>query len=280
MPALCVAILLLSASVCCAEPLHTTDSRTVTFSIDRPDLWFEGRFPVSATWADSFTASKDEVLSIPYTLAPQAADVEVTVPLSDYLGWLGIDDVTIDVPLGNTPLGLISMSLTQAAGLPSWAASLDFVLRGSVEMHELCCTTGSVLIQTSASTMTWNTWSTKTAQVVAPESPGGSVRAILAYTVSGALTLSVLGIDVYEIIPSQTLASSVASTSLETEIDVPEPPNTLSTMLLAASIAAVVVVAVVALLLLLRKKRGGPAITTAPEETAPQQPQEGVSAPE
>ncbi|MEW5748482.1 MAG: hypothetical protein AB1793_06855 [Candidatus Thermoplasmatota archaeon] len=239
----------------------------MTFSIDRPDLWLDARLPVVATWTDSFTASKDDVLALSYTLESQAASVELTLPLSDYLWWLGVDDVTIDVPLGNTPLVAESISLTSLAGIPSWAASLDLRLSGSVRMHDLCCVSGSALIQTPASAVTWSTWSTETAQVIAPESPGASVRATLAYALGIGLTLSVLGADVYDIIPSSTVLSVVGAPSLETEIDVPTPASAMSIVMIGVAIAAVVAVAAI-LLMVLRRKRGssGAAETESPPE--------------
>ena len=53
-----------------------------------------------------------------------------------------------------------------------------------------------------------------------------------------------------------------------------------SDMMLYLAVGIVAVIAVVASVLLFRRRKGGPAITTAPEETTPEQPQECVSASE
>jgi len=255
-----------------ADYISTTDNEIVTFSVSRPDLFFEGRFPISVVWDDYFKASENDALTISYSLAAQPATLEVIVPLSDYLGWMGIDDVAIPVPLGDTLLGTSSMSLTSLAGIPSWLASLDLRLTGIVRTSELYCSSGSAFVQTDTSALTWSTWTTKSAQVVASESPGGSARATFSYLLGIGLTLSVIGIDVIDIIPSTTVISLIGYPSLETAIDVPAPAGVTSAVTIGVSIVVVVVVVAVALLML-RKRRGGPAVATVPkEEPTPQTP--------
>ena len=261
-----------------AEPTSTTDNQTVTFSVDRPDLWFEASFPMSVTWTDQFIASENDALSVSYTLAPQPASVEITVPLSDYLGWLGIDDVMIPVPLGDTLLGTSSISLTSLAGIPSWAASLDLRLTGSIKMSDLYCSSGSAFVQTAASTLIWSGWTTKTAQVVASETPGGTVRATFSYALGIGLTLSVLGADVIDII-SSTVINAIGVPFLETEIEVPAPAGVLSVAVIGVLVVSAIVVCAV-ILIMLGRKRGGASVTTAPEETTPESPLEGVPAEE
>jgi len=238
-----------------AESDTTTRSQTITFSIDRPDLWFEAVFPVNIVWNDYFKASRDDTVAIGYSLTSAPATATVTVPLSDYLGFIGVRDVEIPIPLGNTLIGTSSMSLTSLAGLPSWLASLDLTLSGTVGVLEISCSSGPDSILTDCSMMKWTSWSTKTVQVEATSFPGNSVHTTLSYTLSLGLRLTAFGIGLWDIIPSSSLASATGYPAVDTQIEVPEPAKTLYWT--AGGVSVAVIAAVATVLVLLKHRKGG-----------------------
>jgi len=230
---------------------NTTSSQSVTFSINAPEYWFSANFPINIVWNDYLKASSGDTVSIGYTLSGASASATITVPLSEWLGWLGIGDVPIDIPLGNTIIGSIVFSLTELAGIPSWIGSLDLTMESSIEINQIICSSGSEDIQTDCSNVKWTSWSTKEIQVLADKHPGSTIETTFQYVLSLGLTLSLIGIDVYDVIPLQAISTVAGYPKVVTEIEVPQ--SSLTTYLAIGGISVGIIAAIFIIFFLLKR---------------------------
>lgn len=223
-------------------------SQSVSFEISDPEIGFSAAIATDVAWNSEQSVETGDVATVAYTLSPASGSATIAVPLS-LLG-LG-QDQTVTVPLPETPLGSIFISLTQSlAGIPSNVASVNLVLQASIRMARIAWTSDSIDMLTDINDLVWTSWGSKSVSLLTSESVDATVRATLEYTLSVGVQATVLTGSMV-LIPTTPVSGVSGTPELATSLSVSDD----STLLLTAGIgAAVGGAAIVAAFFILRRR--------------------------
>ena len=198
-------------------------SSRIYFTTD-PFLGMSLSFAADLSWDGILDLIPGETGSIRYAFSPGPAVISVFLPLGHYLWLFGIDDVLLNIPLGDTPLEEFTMSLTGLLGIPELLASVNLVIEPNLALFDVICSNVLGHIDAEASTMTWHDWSDKSITYVSDEVGKEVVSASFAYTVSIGIELTMLAsLLEFDLVPEIDLLSVRGSQMAATSIDVHMP---------------------------------------------------------
>jgi hypothetical protein len=250
---LSLAIMFVSAGILPGVAKGATSSESVNFSVADSGNHLMATFVTTVVWDKDLKTTKGSLVDVSYTLSSASGTLSIMVPLSD-LG-VGLADRTVHISIPATPIGSVSLPLTDAIGvpLPSQIASIDLILQASIRVSKMECSAGSDRVETPLSDLQWVDWGTRTATVTAdPGDSSGtvSIRTTFAYALSYGITVSVLG-STFRLIPMTTISAVNGSPTLLTSIQLSEG---FPVLILVLTIAVIVVV-LVAIAVLMRRRR-------------------------
>ncbi len=243
---------------CLSTPGVAANEQAVNFTIEDDELQFSASMSVSMEWDSDLTVGDGQVAFIAYSPTPALGSASVLIPLSQLYDYflIELDDEVIDIPLPETPIGEVSISLTQAAtGVPSSLASVDIIIQAALSVSSISCTSGSEDVLTQASDLRWTTWSEKSISVDMTDESDATVTTVFQYAISIGVVVTALD-DLLEIelIPQTDIAGVTGSPSIQTQISVDQ--DLLSQYLIPLVIIGIIVVVAVTVALLVKKKRG------------------------
>lgn len=219
-----IASVIFTSSGVADSPDDNTRISRIYFSFGNAFSVVSLSFAADLSWNDALNLTKGEAGSIRYAFAPGPADLTVFLPLAKYLGIFGIDDIRLNIPLGDTPLEEHALSLTGLLGIPEWLASVDLVLEPSLMLYDVVCSNPLGQVGVDMATMTWHDWSDKSITYLCDDVGAAVISANFCYTFSLGIELTMLADSLeYDLIPEITLLSLRGSQAALTSIAVHEP---------------------------------------------------------
>lgn len=243
---------------CLGTPGVAADEQDINFTIEDEELQFSASLSVSMEWDSDVTVGDGQVATIAYTPSPTTGSASVLIPLSALYDYFLIDleDQVVDIPLPETPIGEVSISLTQAlTGVPSTVGSVDVVIQSALTVSSISSTSGNEDVLTEESALRWTAWSEKSISVDMTDESDATVTTVFQYAISiGVVATALEDMLEIELIPQTDIAGVTGSPSAQTQISV-EQDFLSQYLILIVTIGVVAAVAVVAAVLI-RKKRG------------------------
>jgi hypothetical protein len=174
----------------------------VDFTVTVHELGISGGFAANIEHPSEMQADKGNLAGISYSLSAASGSLTITIPLSYFSTWLyPIDDVPITIPLPETPIGELPISVLKyipgGAVIPSGLADVSIVLQGAIAAKTVSCSSGQTDVVTGLSSLKWTSWGSKTMQIQThEENPSVTVITTFAYTLGVGITATVLGMKI------------------------------------------------------------------------------------
>ena len=253
-----MALAFMIVSGCSGAPVAATSEQVVMFTVevDNEDMYVSASLAVSVDWESALSVDKGVVAIVPYDLSEGVGTLSVYIPLEDLN--LGYDGDYLDIPIPATPIGQVSISLSQAVtGIPATIASVDVVLEAAVSVCGITCTSGNEDVLTQTSALRWTEWGEKSIQVDLDDANDATVSTRFQYALSIGVIASVLGglegLTEFTLVPQTDIAAVEGTPSVSTQISVQQ--DLLSQYLLPIIVIVVVAAAAVAAIVLMRRRK-------------------------
>jgi hypothetical protein len=253
-----LAVALVIVLGCLGTPGVAANEQDINFTIEDADLQFSASLSVSMEWDSDVTVGDGQVATIAYTPSPTTGSASVLIPLSalyDYF-LIDLDDQVVNIPLPETPIGEVSISLTQAlTGVPSTVGSVDVVIQSALSVSSITSTSGNQDVLTEESALRWTTWGEKSISVDMADESDATVTTVFQYAISiGVVATALEDMLEIELIPQTDIAGVTGSPSVQTQIYVEQ--NLLSQYLIPIVVIGAVAAVAVAAVMLAKKRKG------------------------
>jgi hypothetical protein len=242
--------------VCLRAPAVAAGEQKVMFTIEDDELGVSASFAVSVDWDSAVSVDEGVVAIVSYDLSPDTGSLSMWVPLSELGWWLPYVDEYLDIPVPTTPIGQVSMSLTQSVtGVPASVASVNLVIQAAVSVSTITCSSGNEDILTQKSTLSWTSWGDKSIYVDPDDASEAVVVTTFQYALSVGVVATILdGLEDFTLVPQTNIATVQGSPTVITAISVEK--DLISQYLIPILVVGVIAAVAVAAVILIRKRKG------------------------